>query len=198
MQTVQLGLVPAERDLTAQERGRATPRVHRPRKSTVSYLDFTANEQRVLDYLTDAIGAPLDNVGVLQEAWPIPTVVALERLLGAAPADLGNGGVSPYVCPECGGLGCGTIAARLDIDEDTITWRAIGMQYDDTEEIFPLGTTGHFPNLTFERRSYEEVLQRELDRIRPMLEEFEHSDQRPRRERHERRRVGLLRILGWR
>lgn len=199
MQTSQLGFVPADRDLTVQGGATTDLRVDGLSKSPVSYRDFTANGERVFDHLTAATDELLDVVGVVREEWPIETVAALERLLGVAAPDLGNDGVSLYVCPECGRLDCGVITARLDVAEDTVIWRAIGLQYEYTDEIFALGTPGHFPNIQFERHTYEAVLQRELDRTRPMVEGFEYPHQqarRERRERRQRRRAGLLHILG--
>ena len=104
--------------------------------------------------------------------------------------------MSLYGCPECQGPDCGVITARLDIDEDTVTWRAIAEQYEYTDELVELGTPGLFPNIRFERHTYEAVLRRELDRVRPMLEGFEYPYQRARREKRERRRAALLQIFG--
>lgn len=174
MQITQFGLAAAERDLTIQGGATTSPRVDGLHKSPVSYLDFTSDGDRVLDYLTAVTGESLDKVGVVQEEWPIETVAALERLLGIASPDLGNEGVSLYGCPECDGLDCGVITARLDIGEDTVTWRAIAEQYEYTDEMVELGAPGLFPSIRFERHTYEAALSRELDRVRPMLEGFEY------------------------
>ncbi|MBO1766670.1 hypothetical protein [Allobranchiibius sp. GilTou38] len=195
MQT-QLGLIAADRDLTIQGGATTSLHVNALHRSPVAYLDFTADGGRVLDYLTSATGGPLDKVSVVREEWPIETVAALERLLGLTSPDLGNAGVSLYGCPECQNPDCGVITARLDIGEDTVTWRAIAEQYEYTDEMVELGTAGLFPNIRFERHTYEAVLRRELERVQPMLEGFEYPYQRARRERRERRRAGLLRILG--
>lgn len=199
MQTSRFGLVPADRDLTIKNGATTFPRVDGLRKSPVSWLDFTVDGDQVLNHLTTAVGAPLDKVGVVREEWPIETAEALERLLGLASPDLGSEGVSLYDCPECGGRDCGVITARLDVDEAAVTWRSIGMQYEYTDEVSALGEPGIFPSIRFDRRTYEDVLHRELDRVRPMAEGFEYPYQKARRERRERRRrlcANVLHVFG--
>lgn len=170
MESARFGLAQARKGLTLHDGAITTPRKDELAQSPVSYFDFTTDGTRVLDHLTVVCGVSLDVIGVVQETQPMETVAALERLLGHAPAELANGGVELYVCPECGSYGCGAVTARLDINDDTITWRAIGMQYDYTDEVFSLCDPDHFPSLRFDRRGYEQVLQNELDRIRPMCE----------------------------
>ncbi|MFC6706820.1 hypothetical protein [Flexivirga alba] len=123
MQTSRFGFVPADRDLTVKDGATTFLRADGLRKSPVSYLDFTVDGDRVLNYLTATVGAPLDKVGVVGEEWPIETGAALERLLGLTSPDLGSEGVSLYDCPECAGRDCGVITTRLDVDAATVTWR---------------------------------------------------------------------------
>lgn len=68
----------------------------------------------------------LDFVGVVQEAWPIETVAATQRLVGADEGDLPDGRTSPYVCPECGDLGCGAVTAKLSVGPVAVTGEQSG------------------------------------------------------------------------
>ncbi|PZS25972.1 MAG: hypothetical protein DLM59_19240 [Pseudonocardiales bacterium] len=164
-------------------------------KSPVAYLDFTVNGTRLLEQLHAHAAENLDYVGVIQDAWPVETVAAIERLLGQCPGDLPDGRVSLYVCPECGRLGCGALTARVALEHDTVTWRAIGIQTDYEEDILAFGDADDFPDIAFERSSYEHVLRRELARVRPLTVGFEYPYQRERRLRRKRLTRLLRRLI---
>ena len=51
-------------------------------------------------------------------AWP----EALEALRREKPPQLQSGRVLLYVCPECGDVGCGAIAARITREGDHVLW----------------------------------------------------------------------------
>ena len=136
----------------------------------------------------------LDYVGIIQDAWPIESVSAIERLLSEAPGDLPDGRVSLYVCPERGDLGCGAVTATITREPETVTWRAIGFQTENEDEVFPLDGAKE-DDVTFDRATYDRVLRLELDRLRPLREGFEYPSQREQRERRERRRSRLRWLL---
>ena len=179
-------LTSAERDITAVDGFTTSLRADGTTKTPVTYLDFTVDGAPLLPQLATRASGGLDFVGVIQQAWPIETVAAVERLLGAVEGDLPDGRLSLYVCPECGDLGCGAVTAKLDVSPETVTWRAIGRQADYDEEVSPLGDDGVFPDLTFTRASYEAALLPVLAQMRPLAEEFEYPYQRARRQRRER------------
>ncbi|MBB2986097.1 hypothetical protein [Terracoccus luteus] len=190
------GLTPAERDLRTSG-GFTTFGEGGQSKTPVTYLDFTMAGASVFTMLVEHAPADLDFVGVIQEAWPNESVAAIKRLLGDAPGDLPDGRVSLYTCPECGDLGCGAVTARLIFDADVVTWQAIGHQTDYDEAASALGNDVTFPDLVFDRASYEHVLRQEMIRIEPSIEGFEYPYQRERRERRERweRRARLFRRM---
>lgn len=162
-------------------------------KTPVTYLDYTVDGVRLVEQLAVSEPQFLDYVGVIQDAWPIETVAAIERLLAETPGDLPDGRVSLYVCPECGDLGCGAVTATIALEPETVTWRAIGVQTDYEDEVFPLDGVND-ADVTFDRGTYDDVLRRELDRLRPLCEGFEYPSQREQRLRRE-RRGPLLRWL---
>ncbi len=188
-------LTPAERDLGSSGGFTTSRRGDVMRKTPVTYVDFTVDGRPLFADLAARTPEGLDFVGVLQDAWPIETAHAIERLLGQAPGDLPDGRVSLYVCPECGDLGCGAVTARLAVGPGVVTWQSIGWQADYDPDIAALGQDGVLPEVTFVRDAYERVLRAELTRVRPLINGFEDPYQRDRRVRRERRSTRLRRFL---
>lgn len=191
MSAAAFDLAPAERNVNLPGGGTASLRKDGFTKTPVTYLDF--NGTRLFEQLDVSNPQNLDYVGVIQNAWPVETVAAIERLLGDAPGDLPDGRVSLYACPECGDLGCGAITATVTLELDIVTWRAIGIQTDYEKEIFPLDGVDDYADVTFDRGTYDHVLRRELARLRPLCEGFEYPMQREQRLRREQR----SRLLRW-
>lgn len=184
--TATFDLTSAERDIRTAEGFTTTLRADGMTKTPVTYLDFTVDGAPLFPQLASRAAGGLDFVGVIQEAWPIETVAAIQRLVGADEGDLPDGRLSLYVCPECGDLGCGAVTATLSVTLETVTWGAIGWQADYDGEVSALGDDGVFPDLTFTRSSYEAALLPMLARMRPLAEEFEYPYQRERRQRRDR------------
>ncbi|WP_137120625.1 hypothetical protein [Segeticoccus rhizosphaerae] len=189
-------VAPAERELNLPGAATTSLRKDGLRQTPVTYLDFTANGDRLFETLAAYFPQPPDYVGVIQDAWPVETVAAIERLLGQAPGDLPDGRVSLYVCPECGDLGCGAITTRLSLEPETVSWRTIGIQTGNEDEVHPLGGPNDFPEVTFKRDGHEQVLVHELARARQLCVGFEYPYERDRRLRRERRTRLLRRLLG--
>lgn len=189
-------LVPAERELNLPGGATTSLRKDGLTQTPVTYLDFTADGDRLFERLAAHFPQAPDYVGVIQDAWPMETVAAIERLLGEAPGDLPDGRVSLYVCPECADLGCGAITTRLSLEYDTVIWRDIGTQTDNEDEVCPLADPDDFPEVTFGRDRYDQVLRHELARARQLCVGFEYPYERDRRLRPERRARLLRRLLG--
>ena len=86
---------------------------------------------------------------------------ALQCLVGKTAPDAPGGRTSIFVCPECADLGCGHITVIVGIRADVVTWTQFGYQNNYEDEIGPLET---FPDLTFARGQYEQVLGDALER----------------------------------
>lgn len=71
---------------------------------------------------------------------------AIDRLLLRAPADLPEGRVSFYLCPECGDLGCGAVSLIVQREPGSILWKDFGFQnnYEDVIHREGLGDLGPF------------------------------------------------------
>jgi hypothetical protein len=185
----------AERDIKTAAGFTTSLRADGMAKTPVAFWDFTVDGAPLFADLAALSPDGFDYVGVIQEAWPIETVAAIERLLGDAPGDLPDGRISLYVCPECGDLGCWAVTARVTAEDGVVIWQAIGWQADYDQQIVALGEDGAFPDVVFTRGSYEEVLRREMARVRPLVQGFEYPHQRDRRLRRERRGRLLRRLL---
>lgn len=83
-------------------------------------------------------------------------VTQIDRLLGDRPSDFDDCRVALLVCPIDWDLHCGAITATLVIGDDTIEWRDIGWQNGLEQTI---ETAEPNVSITFERASYEAVLQ---------------------------------------
>ncbi len=190
MRAAGFALTPVERDVRLPD-GRI-PSLSKDgfTKTPVSYRDYTVDGIRLIEYLGVSEPQLLDDVGVIQDDWRIETVAAIKRLLGEAPGDLPDGRVSLYVCPECADLGCGAVTATITREPETVTWRAIGIQKDCEDEVFPLGGVND-ADVIFDRGTYDHVRRSELERFRLLCEGFEHPSQRDQRERRNRRRRRL-------
>jgi hypothetical protein len=79
-------------------------------------------------------GVPFSSIAKSDVISPFGWVVqeqeaaAIDRLLLRAPADLPEGRVSFYVCPECGDLGCGAVSLTVEAVSGSFIWRDFGFQ----------------------------------------------------------------------
>ncbi len=52
--------------------------------------------------------------------------LACERLLGDADPDLQHGHTAIFLCSHCGGYDGSPIGVKVDIDDDTVSWKEMG------------------------------------------------------------------------
>lgn len=98
--------------------------------------------------------------------------------------------------PSAATWGAGAVTARLNLEDDVVTWQHLGWQADYEDEISALCDGEAFPDLTFTRDSYERVLREQLTRLRPTTAGFEYPDQRERRLRRGQRLSAVRRLFG--
>jgi hypothetical protein len=102
-----------------------------------SYLDFKVGRRR-LSSLLDA-GDRASVLGWLTRADE--RRFARQLLLRAAP-ELASGRVPLYLCAECGDLGCGCVAVRVEREGDVVVWSELGPEGADpaaaTERPWPV------------------------------------------------------------
>lgn len=194
--TATFGLIPARRDVAAPGGFTTGLREDGTTKSEAAFWEFTTAGEPLLPALSARAGEDLDVAGVIQDAWPIESVEAIDRLLGEAPGDLPDGRTALYICPECGDLGCGAVTARLSVEAGVVTWADVGWQtdYDDGAGSGHVEQGSAWADVRFDRRSYESVLLAQRERLVPLTVNFEYPYQRRRRER----RQALLRFISGR
>ncbi len=148
-----LSLVPALR------RGEALPRGGY--RTQVEFLEFVIDDVRFGEVLRERDGGATvmsDLVSVLVPAWPDGSLERqVRRLLGQAPAELADGRLALYVCPECGDLGCGAVTVTVRRTANEVVWTDLGWQTDYEPDVDVEGFEELGP-FRFERRQYDTVL----------------------------------------
>lgn len=120
------------------------------------FLDFEVDGRSFYDVLRQR---GMDYIGVLSidGAAESASADAVARLLGHVPAELPDGRVAVFVCPECGDLGCGAITVRVDIGPGGVAWHEWGWQTDD-DPVVDRSELGDLPSVRFDRVEYERTL----------------------------------------
>jgi hypothetical protein len=146
-----LSLVPALRRGEALRRGGY--------RTQVEFLEFVIDGVRFGEILQERDGGSTvmsDLVSVLVPSWPDGFLERqVRRLLGKAPAELADGRLALYVCPECGDLGCGAVTVAVRRTGNEVVWTDPGWQTDYEPDVEGFGGLGTF---RFERRQYDTLL----------------------------------------
>ena len=87
--------------------------------------DIIVNGTPLTEHLRRHEKASLDYVSPL--GW---VEGAFERLTMQSPPDLPGERTAILVCPECAGLGCGAVSARIRRDGDDVVWSELGIAND--------------------------------------------------------------------
>jgi hypothetical protein len=61
-------------------------------------------------------------MGCFVRGFPTENCAKAASLLGATPPDTEDGRVLLYVCPECGDIGCGAYAVRVERGSGVVRW----------------------------------------------------------------------------
>ena len=140
--------------------------------------DIRRTRSQYLDFHVD--GLPLERHapvagGLLTElnrAWLHAVDGSVDALIGRAPHDRLRGRVPLLVCPECGELGCGALAARIGVDLTTVRWSHWTWQ-DHLGEHDP---GCRIPTFACDREAYERVMLDAAEQVRrlppPEVERF--------------------------
>lgn len=189
-----LNLAPASRRLPNPAGYTTDLKVDGVRQTPVEYLDYLIDGQPLYALITQQVG-DLDLVSPMQDRWPKLAIEATSRLLGEAPGDLPDGRTSLYVCPECASLGCGAITADISFTSEVVTWRRIGKQDENHDEVEPLTLPGA-NDFHFKRQPYVDLLTRERSRYQLLLRDAMEERAKQRLARRQRRLRSLGRLIG--
>jgi hypothetical protein len=120
-------------------------------------------------------------VSVVDLAWPEPSALSLQQLLGAVERDadwdeLEAGRLPLYGCPECGDLYCGalTLAVTREVDPDDgrelVRWTDLRCEdaHTPAQEMPDLSWVGSF---TFDAACYDSTLRSALLRMEDLTQE---------------------------
>jgi hypothetical protein len=87
-------------------------------------FDIVVDGRRLAEHFVGRRGAHPGNVVPI--GWRAADLSVerqtLQQLLGLAPSGLSSGRVAVLVCEECGDIGCGALAARIDRRASVVTW----------------------------------------------------------------------------
>ncbi|WP_380161256.1 hypothetical protein [Kineococcus sp. R86509] len=171
-----------------QKRARFIPRLQEPLTQLDFIVDGTSVLQRVL-----SVDLPLPYglngsqfVSVADLAWPEPSALSLQQLLGAlergADWDLLEPGRLPlYGCPECGDLYCGalTVAVTREVDPDDgrelVRWTDLRCEdaHTPAEEMPDLSSAGSF---TFDAAQYDSTLRSALRLMEDLTQDEQQAE----------------------
>ncbi len=117
-------------------------------------IDFIVNGQPLLRELVQFGGGHGDFVGSLVHGVAKTNAAVIDRLLLRGVPDTATGRVLLYVCPECGDIGCGAYAMRIERDEKGYRWFDFAYE-NGYEEAQLVENVGPF---SFEVREYENAV----------------------------------------
>lgn len=84
--------------------------------------DFVVNGTSLLQTLVKADGGHADFMGRFVAGYPEINQSTASELLGRVPSEVGDGYSLLYICPECGDIGCGAYAARVQCHAGSYVW----------------------------------------------------------------------------
>ena len=120
-------------------------------------VDFLVNEQSLYELLS---AHRLDLVGRFSRGARVWNEESADIFLTKQPADLENGRIMLYVCPECGDIGCGAITMNLTKSEDRYTWREFGYENGYDPEMMNLDRYRAVGPFRFRVDEYREAIER--------------------------------------
>lgn len=130
-------------------------------KTERRYIDFIISGKSLGDLLEVT---KKDLTGTF--GWTENSLLENEQIneyIGLVKAELQTGRTSLYVCPECGDIGCGAITVKIEMTDDTVTWKDFGYENDvDAVSLDEYNSIGPF---TFNKKEYIktfETIRREI------------------------------------
>jgi len=116
------------------------------------YLEFVVDGVSLLSLL-----GPGDFASVL--SFSTAALEASARcLLLRAPSALPSGRIPLYVCPECGGLACGTLCVSIALAEGHFIWSSFAFENPNDPEALDVKTHAAVGPFRFPAESYVSVL----------------------------------------
>ena len=116
--------------------------------------DFLIDGESLLQTLVKIDGGHSDFMGCFVKGFAEPAAKAAAMLLSQATPDSASGRVLLYVCPECGDIGCGAYAVRIEKTNIGYSWGDFAYEngYEESRVIEGVGP------FFFERSNYESAI----------------------------------------
>ncbi len=130
-------------------------------KTDRDFLDFVVDGRPLRQRFE-----PTGNVGVL--GWGLAEHEAITRLLLHRPSELPTGRVPLYVCADCGGVDCGTVAARVEETAGRVVWSDFTFEVTYFYESEDERVQARFQDVgpfVFDGAEYRDVLARRLAQV---------------------------------
>jgi hypothetical protein len=119
-------------------------------------VDFLIDGESLLSILVKVDGGHADFMGCFVKGFAEPAAKAAAMLLLQAAPDSASGRVLLYVCPECGEIGCGAYAVRIEKTDIGYSWGDFAYE-NGYEEPHVIEGVGRF---FFDRDAYESAIGR--------------------------------------
>lgn len=125
-------------------------------KSETSVFDVLIDGRRLAEHFIGRRGAR-PSMNFVLGGPPGAVQEALGQLLGQHPSELESGRVPVLVCEECGDIGCGALAVRIERRDGSVVWS--DWAYENGYEPPRALDWPEYPEVfEFELQDYESVL----------------------------------------
>jgi hypothetical protein len=116
-------------------------------------VDFIVDGRSLLETLDRKLRRKSDLMGCFVAGYPDANKAAQARLVTRRKPNSPEGRVLLYICPECGDVGCGAYAARVERRGDHFRWGDFA--YESAGDTLPIKAS---PAFLFEARAYRSVI----------------------------------------
>jgi hypothetical protein len=140
--------------------------IHRPGELNVNgrvvkterfTVDFLVNGQSLYELLS---AHSLDLVGRFWQGAQSWSGESANIFLTKQSADLENGRIMLYVCPECGDIGCGAITMTIIKSDNSYTWAGFGYENNYDPQMPDLDSYRAIGPFRFQFDEYCEVIEK--------------------------------------
>jgi hypothetical protein len=123
-------------------------------------VDFLVNGQSLYELLS---AHRLDLVGRFWQGDQAWNEESANIFLTKQSADLENGRIMLYVCPECGDIGCGAITVTIIKSDNSYIWTEFGYENNYDPQMMDLDSYRDVGPFRFQFDEYCEVLEKAKD-----------------------------------
>jgi hypothetical protein len=120
-------------------------------------VDFLVNGQSLYELLSVH---RLDLVGRFLQGAQVWNEESANIFLIEQSADLDNGRIMLYVCPECGDIGCGAITVTITKSDDSYTWTEFGYENNYDPQMMDLDSYRAVGPFRFKGDEYCEAIEK--------------------------------------